>query len=52
MSVGAIKAGLASDPEKVKLWVAVILGIVMTGAAIFGSVYKVPSLTVSRRGTR
>ena len=45
MSIGAIK-GLASDPEKVKLWVAVILGIVMTGAAIFGSFYKVPSPTV------
>jgi len=45
MSIGAIK-GLASDPEKVKLWIAVILGIVMTGAAIFGSFYKVPSPTV------
>ena len=45
MSVGAIK-GLASDPDKVKLWIAVILGIVMTGAAIFGSFYKVPSPTV------
>jgi amino acid transporter len=45
MSIGAIK-GLASDPEKAKLWIAVILGILITGAAIFGSFYKVPSPTV------
>ena len=42
MSIGAIR-GLADDPEKVRLWISVILGIVITGAAIFGSFYKVPS---------
>lgn len=45
MSLGAIR-GLADDPDKAKLWVAVILGLVMTGAAIFGSFYKVPSPTI------
>jgi amino acid transporter len=45
MSLGAIR-GLADDPDKAKLWVAVILGLAMTGAAIFGSFYKVPSPTI------
>ncbi len=45
MSIGAIR-GLMTDPEKVKLWIAVVLGIVVTGAAIFGSFYKVPSPTL------
>jgi amino acid transporter len=45
MSIGAFK-GLADDPAKGKLLVAAILGIVITGAAIFGSFYKVPSPTI------
>ncbi|HEY7478376.1 MAG TPA: APC family permease [Actinomycetota bacterium] len=45
MSIGAFK-GLADDPAKGKLTVAAILGIVITGAAIFGSFYKVPSPTI------
>jgi amino acid transporter len=45
MSIGAIR-GLADDPAKVKLWISIILGLVMTSAAIFGSFYKVPSPTV------
>jgi amino acid transporter len=45
MSIGAFK-GLADDPAKGKLIVAAILGIVITGAAIFGSFYKVPSPTI------
>lgn len=45
MSMGAIR-GLAADPEKVKLAICVILGLLITGAAIFGSFYKVPSPTI------
>jgi amino acid transporter len=45
MSIGAIR-GLADHPNKVGLAIAVILGIAITGAAIFGSFYKVPSPTV------
>jgi amino acid transporter len=45
MSIGAFR-GLADDPAKGKLMVAAILGIVITGAAIFGSFYKVPSPTI------
>ncbi len=45
MSLGAIR-GLADDPSKAKVWISIILGLVMTGAAIFGSFYKVPSPTV------
>ena len=42
MSLGAL-AGVATDPEKVKLVIAAILGLLISGAAIFGSFYKVPS---------
>lgn len=45
MSVGAI-GRIADDPEKAKLMVAAILGLLITGAAIFGSFYKVPSPTI------
>jgi amino acid transporter len=45
MSIGAFK-GLADDPAKGKLVVAAILGILITGAAIYGSFYKVPSPTI------
>jgi amino acid transporter len=45
MSIGAIK-GLADDPAKGKLMLAVIIGLITTSAAIFGSFYKVPSPTV------
>jgi amino acid transporter len=45
MSIGAI-TGLANDPEKGKLVIAAILGLLITGAAIFGSFYKVPSPTI------
>ena len=41
MSLGAL-GGLATDPEKVKLVIAAILGLLISGAAIFGSFYKVP----------
>jgi amino acid transporter len=45
MSLGAVR-GLATDQNKVKLWVSVILGVAITGAAIFGSFYKVTSPTL------
>jgi amino acid transporter len=45
MSIGAL-GGLADDPEKGKLAIAAILGLLITGAAIFGSFYKVPKPTI------
>lgn len=45
MSLGAIR-GLADDPNKVGLALAVILGLAITGAGIFGSFYKVTSPTL------
>jgi amino acid transporter len=42
MSLGAIK-GLADHPNKIGLTIAVILGVAITGAGIFGSFYKVTS---------
>jgi amino acid transporter len=45
MSVGAI-VGLADHPNKAGLWVSVILGVLITGAGIFGSFYKVTSPTL------
>jgi amino acid transporter len=45
MSIGAIR-GLSDDESKVKLAIAVVLGILITGAAIFGSFYKVTSPTL------
>jgi hypothetical protein len=45
MSVGAI-VGLADHPNKAGLWIAVILGVAITGAGIFGSFYKVTSPTL------
>ncbi len=45
MSIGAIR-GLASDPNKLGLALAVILGIAVTAGGIFGSFYKVTSPTL------
>lgn len=45
MSLGAVK-GLSNHPSQAKVWLAVIVGLVGTGAAIFGSFYKVPSPTI------
>ncbi len=45
MSLGALR-GLADDPNKVGLWVSVVLAVVITSAAIFGSFYKVTSPTL------
>ena len=45
MSVGAI-FGLSDHPNKVGLWIAVILGVLITGGGIFGSFYKVTSPTL------
>jgi hypothetical protein len=42
MSVGALR-GLADHPNTVALWVSAVLGILITGAGIFGSFYKVTS---------
>lgn len=40
MSVGALR-GLRAHTRPVQLWLAATVGIVVTGAAIFGAVYKV-----------
>jgi amino acid transporter len=45
MSLGAIR-GLADDPNKAGLLVAIVLGLAISGAGIFGSFYKVPSPTL------
>jgi amino acid transporter len=45
MSVGAIR-GLADTTNTLGLWIAVILGVVMTAAGIYGSFYKVTSPTL------
>jgi amino acid transporter len=42
MSVGAIR-GLSDHPNRAGLWVAVILGVLITGGGIYGSFYKVKS---------
>jgi amino acid transporter len=46
MSFGAI-VGLADHPNRLGLWIAVILGVAITGAGIFGSFYKVTSPTLT-----
>jgi len=45
MSIGALR-GLANHPNQVGLWLSALLGIAITGAAIFGSFYKVTSPTL------
>ena len=45
MSVGAIR-GLADHPRRWAVYLAAFVGIVITAAAIFGSVYKVQAPTI------
>jgi len=45
MSVGAFR-GLRDHPRKVLVWISAILGIAVTGAAIYGAIYNVPSPTI------
>jgi amino acid transporter len=45
MSIGAIR-GLADHPNKAGLWIAIVLGVAITAAGIFGSFYKVTSPTL------
>jgi amino acid transporter len=45
MSIGAAR-GLADHPNKVGLWIAITLGVLITAAGIFGSFYKVTSPTL------
>ncbi len=44
MSVGAIK-GLADHPKRWAVYLASLVGVMVTGAALFGSVYKVSAPT-------
>jgi amino acid transporter len=45
MSIGAIR-GLADHPKRWAVYLAALVGIVVTSAAIFGSVYKVQAPTI------
>ena len=45
MSIGSL-ISLRDVPSPIGLFIAAILGIAITGAAIFGSFYKVPSPTI------
>lgn len=45
LCVGGIR-GLHSHPDQWKVWLAAIVGILVTGAAIFGAIYKVPAPTI------
>jgi hypothetical protein len=45
ISIGAIN-GLKSSDKKVKLYLAIVAGIAVTVAAIYGAIYKVSSPTV------
>ena len=45
MSVGAFR-GLRDHPRKVLVWISAILGIAVTGAAIYGAFYNVPAPTI------
>jgi amino acid transporter len=45
MSVGAVR-GLADHPKPWAVYLAATVGIVVTGAALFGSVYKVTTPTI------
>jgi amino acid transporter len=45
MSVGALR-GLADHPQRWLVYLAAIVGIVITAAAIFGAVYQVPAPTI------
>jgi amino acid transporter len=45
MSVGAL-LGLQDHPNRVGLWIAALLGIAVTGGAVFGAFYQVKSPTL------
>jgi amino acid transporter len=45
MSVGAVR-GLADHPRRWAVYLAAAVGVLVTGAAIFGSVYQVPAPTI------
>jgi amino acid transporter len=45
MSLGALR-GLSNHPNRIGVWISALLGIAITGAAIFGSFYKVTSPTL------
>ena len=45
MSVGSL-LGLKDHPNRVGLWIAALIGIVITGGAIYGAFYQVKSPTL------
>lgn len=45
LCIGAVR-GLRTHPSKAKVWLAVCVGVIVTLAAIFGAVYKVPTPTI------
>jgi amino acid transporter len=45
LCAGAVR-GLRDHPAQWKVWLAVVVGIVVTAAAVFGAIYKVPTPTI------
>lgn len=45
LCLGAI-TGLRTHPSRAKVWTAVVVGVLVTVAAIFGAVYQVPAPTI------
>ena len=45
LAVGAVR-GLRDHPKRWAVWLAVIVSLLVTGGAIFGSIYKVSRPTV------
>jgi amino acid transporter len=45
LCVGAVK-GLRDHPSQASVWVAVVVGVMVTLAAIFGAIYQVPAPTI------
>lgn len=45
LCVGAVR-GLRSHPSRPKVWTAVVVGVIVTVAAVFGAVYQVPAPTI------
>ena len=45
LSIGAVR-GLADHQQPAKVYLAVLVSLLVTGAAIFGAIYKVPTPTI------
>jgi len=45
LCAGAVR-GLRDHPAQWKVWLAVVVGVLVTAAAVFGAIYKVPTPTI------